>query len=446
MDSSSRFRCISSSCQAEYPLTAVVYRCQRCGSLLEVDHRRELWREKNSKEWKELWQKRRGFWQKPWYSGVWRYYEWVLPVIPPDRVVTLGEGNSPLLSAPGFSRFLGMKKEVLIKQCGTTHTGSFKDLGMTVLVSMVHHLRSSGIRIPALICASTGDTSAALSAYGAFAGIPTIVLLPKDKISVAQLVQPLSNGALVLEVESDFDGCMRLVQELVEGYGLYLANSLNSLRIEGQKTVAYEIIEQLDFTPPDYVIIPGGNLGNVSALAKGFLDLEAVGLLARRPRIVCAQAERANPLYRSYLTRFERFESLPAQPTLASAIRIGNPVSYPKAVEALKAFDGIVTSISEQALSDASHLADRSGMFTCPHTGVALASLIQLKEEGVIRPDDQVVVISTAHGLKFAEFKVGYHRKTLEGIEPRYPNQHVPVPPDAQIAWRIIEERLEPSF
>lgn len=436
------FRCITSGCGAEYPVTEVIYRCRSCGGLLEVWHPRERWKLNSANTWRELWQERRKFSKHPWNSGVWRFYEWVLPVIPYEDIVSLGEGNTPLLPAPHFSRSLGMQHPIHIKQCGTTHTGSFKDLGMTVLISMVHHLRRSGVPIPAVICASTGDTSAALAAYGAFAGIPTIVLLPRAKVSVAQLIQPICNGALVLEVESDFDGCMTLVQTLVERHGLYLANSLNSLRIEGQKTVAYEIIEQLEFEPPDYVIIPGGNLGNVSALAKGFLDLEAVGLLTRRPRIVCAQVESANPLYLSFLQGFREFTPVSAGETLASAIRIGNPVSFPKAVQALKEFDGIVTSISEQALSDAAHWADRSGMFSCPHTGVALASLIQLKEEGVITSNDRVVVISTAHGLKFSEFKVGYQSGTLTGIKPNYANRSLVVPQDPETAWKAISERL----
>src|SRR5208337_1427512 len=219
-----------------------------------------------------------------------------------------------------------------IKLCGNTHSGSFKDLGMTVLVSQVKQMIAQGAPIKAVACASTGDTSAALATYCAAAAIPSIVLLPRGKISLAQLVQPISNGALVLCLDTDFDGCMKLVQEITQDPTLYLANSMNSLRVEGQKTVGIEIIQQFDWETPDVIIIPGGNLGNVSALGKGLLMLRDLGMITTLPRLIVAQAERANPLYRSYLTNFETFEPIQAQKTLASAIQIGNPVSVEKAI------------------------------------------------------------------------------------------------------------------
>jgi len=199
------------------------------------------------------------------------------------------------------------------------------------------------------------------------------VLLPKGKISVAQLIQPVSNGSLVLYLDTDFDGCMRLVQEITKDETLYLANSMNSLRVEGQKTVGVEIAQQFDWNVPDVMVIPGGNLGNVSALGKGLLMMRDLGLITKLPRIVVAQAERANPLYRSYLNNFETFEPIQAQKTLASAIQIGNPVSIQKAIRTLKQFNGIVEQATEEELADAAALGDRTGMFNCPHTGVALA-------------------------------------------------------------------------
>ncbi len=312
--------------------------------------------------------------------------------------------------------------DLWIKQCGVSHTGSFKDLGMTVLVSVVKQMISEGRPIRAVACASTGDTSAALAAYGAAAGIPVVVLLPRGKVSTAQLVQPLANGALVLALDTDFDGCMRVVQQLTEDKKLYLANSMNSLRVEGQKTVGIEMVQQFDWEVPDWVFIPGGNLGNVSAIAKGFSEAKRMGMIDRMPRLVCCQAERANPLYRA----FERakaagraleigdFEAVVAESTLASAIQIGNPVSLPKAVKALVETDGLVLQASEAQLANASARADRTGLFSCPHTGVALACLEQLAESGVIRRDDRVVLISTAHGLKFTEFKTAYHDVSVD--------------------------------
>jgi threonine synthase len=256
-----------------------------------------------------------------------------------------------------------------------------------------------------------------------------VVILPRGKISTAQLVQPLAAGALVLAIDTDFDGCMRLVQGLAEREGVYLANSMNSLRVEGQKTVAIELAQQLGWQVPDWVVIPGGNLGNVSALGAGFELLLALGLVDRRPRICVAQAANASPLYASYRAGWADLVPVKAQTTLASAIQIGNPVSFPKAVRALRAFDGVVEAVTEAELADASALADRDGLFTCPHTGVAVAALAKLAARGEIRRDQRVVVISTASGLKFADFKVGYHEGTLAGVpEPRYRNRPVDLP------------------
>jgi threonine synthase len=288
---------------------------------------------------------------------------------------------------------------------------------------------AGGAAIRAIACASTGDTSAALAAYAAAAGIRAVVILPRGKISTAQLVQPLAMGALVLAVDTDFDGCMRLVQELADREGVYLANSMNSLRLEGQKTVAIELAQQLGWDVPDWVIIPGGNLGNVSALGAGFEMLHALGLVTKKPRICVAQAAHASPLYASYRAEWAPLAAIKAQPTLASAIQIGNPVSFAKAVRALRAFDGVVEQATEAELADASARADRHGLFTCPHTGVALAALEKLAARGEIRRGQRAVVISTASGLKFADFKVGYHEGTLAEVPaPKFRNVPVELP------------------
>jgi threonine synthase len=294
---------------------------------------------------------------------------------------------------------------------------------MTVLVSQVKQMISEGAPIKAVVCASTGDTSAALATYCAAAGIQSIVLLPRGKISPAQLIQPISNDSLVLYLDTDFDGCMTLVQEITKDPTLYLANSMNSLRVEGQKTVGIEIVQQFDWEAPEVIIIPGGNLGNVSALGKGLLMMKDLGIIKKLPRIVVAQAERANPLYRSYLRNFESFEPIQAQKTLASAIQIGNPVSFEKAVRVLKQFNGMVEQATEEELADAAALGDRTGMFNCPHTGVALAVMIKLLKAGKIDKAERVVVISTAHGLKFVEMKVRYHQRELE-----FPSRHANAP------------------
>jgi threonine synthase len=231
---------------------------------------------------------------------------------------------------------------------------------------------------------------------------------------------------------------MEIVKKITERDGIYLANSMNSLRIEGQKTVGIEIVQQFDWEVPDWIIIPGGNLGNVSALAKGLDMLLDLGLVGRRPRIVCAQAANANPLYLSYQRDFEVFEPIAARPTLASAIQIGHPVSWQKAIDALKRYDGVVEQASEQELVEAAQHADRTGLFNCPHTGVALAALRKLVARGTIRRSDRVVVISTAHGLKFVDFKLRYHRFGLEDIEPDVANP----PIDLAADYDVVRDRL----
>jgi threonine synthase len=411
-----------------YELDEVVY-TSRDGGLLHVVHDMDELRKTSGAQWKRLFEDRAHKNEWPYGSGVWGKKEWVCPVIDNENVVSMYEGHSNLFWAERYGREMGLE-ELWIKLCGNSHTGSFKDLGMTVLVSMVREMIARGRPVRAVACASTGDTSAALAAYAAAAAVPAVVFLPRGKISLAQLIQPVANGAIVFALDTDFDGCMEIVKRVAERDGIYLANSMNSLRIEGQKTVGIEIAQQFDWEVPDWLVIPGGNLGNVSALAKGLDMLLELGLVSRRPRIVLAQAERANPLYLSYQTGFRVFEPIAARPTLASAIQIGNPVSWEKAIAALKAYDGIVEQATEQELVDASAHADRTGLFNCPHTGVALAALEKLVKRGVIRKSDRVVVISTAHGLKFVDQKVAYHRMQLEGLDAELANPPIELPAD----------------
>jgi threonine synthase len=417
------FRC-SAGCAGEHPLDEVVYRCPRCGDLLEVAHdEAALAAMADGAGWRRRFDERavpragRG-------AGVWAKQEWVAPHIRPDNVVTTSEGGSTLLPATRLGRELGVA--LWVKQCGDSHSGSFKDLGMTVLVSTVKQMIADGERIPAVACASTGDTSAALAAYAALAGIPAIVLLPRGKVSIAQLVQPLCSGATVLELDTDFDGCMRIVQQLAAEEGVYLANSMNSLRLEGQKTVALEIVQQLDWQVPDWIVIPGGNLGNVSALAAGLTMMRRLGVIDRLPRVCVAQAERANPLYLAFQQGFREFTPVAAGTTLASAIQIGDPVSRGKAIRALKALDGVVEQASEAELADAAARADRTGLFTCPQTGVALAAVEKLVAAGTIAAGQRVVVVSTASALKFSEQKARYHEgRLLDVPRPRHANRPV---------------------
>jgi threonine synthase len=423
-----------------YPLTDVVY-YSRSGGLLEVQHDLAALRQRSAAEWRQLFESRwmRTTW--PYGSGVWGKKEWVCPTVADENIVSMFEGGSNLFWAERFGREIGVA-DLWIKMCGNSHTGSFKDLGMTVLVSVVRQMIADGQPIRAVACASTGDTSAALAAYGAAAGIPTIVFLPKGRVSIAQLVQPVAHGALVLSLDTDFDGCMRVVREVTAdpASGIYLANSLNSLRVEGQKTVGIEIVQQFDWEVPDWIIIPGGNLGNTFALGKGLLMLRELGLISRLPRIVTAQAANANPLYRAYRTGFTHYEPITAAPTLASAIQIGAPVSIQRAIATLQAFDGIVEQATEQELADAAARADRTGAYVCPHTGVALAALIKLVDRGVIRRSDRVVVISTAHGLKFSGFKVDYHEQTSPVVQGTFANPPRELPADVDAVRRAVAQ------
>ncbi len=435
------FQCIN-GCAEQFSLFDVIYRCPKCGDLLDVVHDVEALKDRSSAAWIRLFDERVRKNQWPYGSGVWGKKEWVIPFIQDANIVSMYEGVTNLLWADRYGKQVGVE-DLWVKQCGNSHTGSFKDLGMTVLVSVVKQMIAEGRTIHAVACASTGDTSAALAAYCAAAGIPAIVLLPRNKVSPAQLVQPLANGALVLSLDTDFDGCMKVVQEITQNNEIYLANSMNSLRIEGQKTVAIELAQQFDWEVPDWVVIPGGNLGNVSALGKGFLLMRELGLIQKLPRIAVAQAENANPLYRSFQKGFREFEPVTARKTLASAIQIGDPVSVKRAIRILERFDGVVEQASEQELADESARADRTGMFNCPHTGVALAAFKKLVDKGVIAKGSRVVVISTAHGLKFAEQKTGYHLGTLSEVRPSYQNLPIEVPADLQAVNDAIRRHVD---
>jgi threonine synthase len=430
-------------CGRRYSIYDVVYRCEDCGGLLDVEHDIDALRDRSAGEWQELFRRRTRTNEWPYGSGVWGKKEWVCPQVANDNVVSMYEGHTNCFWAERLGREVGVP-DLWVKLSGNSHTGSFKDLGMTVLISVVRQMIADGRPIRAVACASTGDTSAALAAYAAAADIPAIVFLPRGKVSTAQLVQPIAHGALVLALDTDFDGCMRIVQEVTADQRIYLANSMNSLRMEGQKTVGIEIVQQFDWQVPDWIIIPAGNLGNVSSLGKGLLMMRELGLIDRLPRIACAQSANANPLYLSFLAGFDEYQPVAAQPTLASAIQIGAPVSYERAVKTLRVFEGLVEQATEDELANAAAQADRAGLYSCPQTGVALAVLLKLIERGEIQPGQRVIVISTAHGLKFTRFKVGYHEQSLADVTARHANPPVELPADIGAVHRAIDRALGP--
>jgi threonine synthase len=409
-----------------------------------VHHDLEALRDRTAAEWKRLFDDRYKRTAWPFGSGVWGKREWVAPEVADDLIVSTDEGGTNLFWAERLGREIGMS-DLWVKQCGNAHSGSFKDLGMTVLVSVVRQaIREGTLRSRVLACASTGDTSASLAAYGAACGLHVCVLLPRGMVSTAQLVQPLAHGATVLALETDFDGCMAVVRELARRDLVYLANSMNPLRIEGQKTVAIEIVQQFDWEVPDWIVLPSGNLGNAAALYAGFKMMIDLGLTTRLPRLLVAQAENANPMYRAFVAHREVVEPMVAKKSHASAIQIGNPVSAPRAMAALHAMNGVVEQASEDELADACARADRTGLYTCPHTGVALACAFKLKERGLIGPDERTVVVSTANGLKFTEFKMGYHDRALAGVRAARTNAPMVLPADVERVAKAVASLTGP--
>lgn len=433
----SAFQCFR-GCAGSYPLTQPIYRCPSCDGLLDVVHEPRALAARSAAAWMKLFDDRYKRTAWPYGSGVWGKREWVAPEVPDDAIVSMDEGGTNLFWAERYGRSIGLD-DLWVKLCGNSHTGSFKDLGMTVLVSVVRQAIAEGLNVRAIACASTGDTSASLAAYGAAAGLPVAVLLPRGKVSTAQLVQPIASGARVLSLDTDFDGCMAIVQRLATEGVVYLANSMNALRIEGQKTVAVEIVQQFDWTVPDWVVIPSGNLGNAYALYRGFAMMKELGLVARLPRLCVAQAENANPLYLAWSAGRREVSAVKAKETLASAIQIGNPVSAPRAIRALEEMDGVVEQASEAELCDAAARADRTGMYTCPHTAVALAALEKLVAKGLVKKNERVVVVSTASGLKFTEFKVRYHERAIAGVDAAHANPPVELPADYDAVLRALD-------
>ena len=419
-------------CNRNWSPDEVRYRCDACGGLLEVRHDVAALGQTPASEWRRRFDSRgpqRAGWDG---SGIWSKREWVLPEATEDEVVTLGEGYSALTEVPGLARALGIGR-LWVKQCGVSHTGSFKDLGMSVLVTQVRRMMARGKPVRAVACASTGDTSAALAAYGAAAGIPTIILLPRSKVTTAQLVQPLAHGALVLSLDTDFDGCMRVVQALSNDTSIYLANSMNPWRLEGQKTVSLEILQQLGWEAPDWIALPGGNLGNTAAVGQGLQLAERLAGVPRHTRLLVGQVDAANPFFQSFSRNFEGRADMTAGETAATAIRIGAPVSFDRAVKSMRHCGGTVTSASEQGLAEVAALADRHGQYLCPQTAAAMAGIAQAAKDGRIGPRDNVVLVSTAHGLKFTEFKVGYHDGALAQVDGKLRNrpQNLPASLDA---------------
>jgi threonine synthase len=410
MNESHQLRCTGCSRTIAQSELARNFRCAECGDLYEAEypgwygpkHTRP-----NPSALRWLWRERRLGMEAADRSGVWRYRE-MLPILNAmENAVTLGEGNTPLYELPRAAERLRMSR-LRAKHQGMNPTGSFKDTGMTAALSAA---REQGFAWVA--CASTGNTSASMAAYAARAGMRSLVLLPEGKIAWGKLAQAMDYGALTLQLRTDFDGCVRVLAEVVERAPVYLLNSVNPYRIEGQKTPALEMAEQLEWEAPDHVIVPGGNLANSSALGKGFLEMRHLGLTARVPKISVIQAEGANPLVRA-MREFggEKLEPVKAH-TRASAIRIGNPASWRKAVRVLSQTGGWVEQVSEAEIALAKAEIGAEGIGCEPASAVTLAGLKKLVEQGKVGVDDSVVLLLTGHTLKDPDYTIRYHRGEL---------------------------------
>ena len=337
-------------------------------------------------------------------SGVWRFRE-MLPILNSENnIVSIAEGNTPLYDLQRMGERLGVVR-LSAKHQGMNPTGSFKDTGMTTALSVA---KESGAAWVA--CASTGNTSASMAAYAARAGMRSLVLLPDGEIAWGKLAQAMDYGALTLQLRADFDGCVRVLMEVVRRAPVYLLNSVNPFRLEGQKTAAFEIAEQMDWQVPDHLIVPGGNLANSSALGKGFLEMKQLGLVARTPRISVIQAEGANPLYRA-MHEFggKKLEPVEAK-TRATAIRIGNPASWKKAVRVIEETGGWVEQVSEAEIALAKAEIGAEGIGCEPASAVTLAGLKKLVAQGKVAKEDSVVLLLTGHTLKDPDYTIQYHR------------------------------------
>ncbi|MFZ0321341.1 MAG: threonine synthase [Candidatus Sulfotelmatobacter sp.] len=399
------FRCIG--CASSGSSAAQDFRCSKCGNLLEITD--QSWKSSSLSPGalKSIWRERRCSNATLDLSGVWRFRE-LLPVPDSsDHVITLREGNTPLYQIPHSSRTTGVSR-LYAKHQGMNPTGSFKDAGMTVAATFA---RQAGYRWVA--CASTGNTSASMAAYAARGGLRSLVLVPEGKISWSKLSQALDYGALTCQLRTDFDGCLRLLQELVRRAPVYQLNSINPFRLEGQKTLALELMEQLDWQPPDHVIVPGGNLGNSSAIGKALLEMLDLNLIPRLPKLSVIQAEGANALVRT-LREAGGKHLVSVQPeTRATAIRIGNPASWQKAVKVIQATGGACEEVSEIEIAQAKAEIGAEGIGCEPASAVTLAGLKKLLRHGFVKPDESVVLVLTGNLLKDPDFTMEFHRGDL---------------------------------
>ncbi len=400
-------------CRKTYPIDQVIYACESCGGLLDVTHDLDALKRTITRA---TFDSRLGTLDAPYNSGVWRYKELIAPYLRDDQIISRPEGNTNLYHVPKLAKWAGVEK-LYLKHEGENPTGSFKDRGMTGGVTQARLLGMTRVA-----CASTGNTSASLAAYAAWSGMQGIVLMQNKQIAQGKLSQSIAYGATCIRVDGDFDKNLELVKELSATADIYMLNSINPFRLEGQKSIMFEAIQQLRWNVPDWIVVPGGNLGNSSSFGKALWEMRELGLINRLPRLAIIQAEGANPLYRAYLTEFEEYHPVHAE-TIATAIKIGNPVNYPKAVRALEWTSGVVEQVTDQQTMEAKALIDAQGIGCEPASGCTLAGIKKLVEGGIIAPNETVVGLLTGHVLKDPDVTIAYHEDAIPDIHPVHPNR-----------------------
>lgn len=411
-----RQRC--ASCGQELSETDPRLRCPACQGLLEIHHAAPAVSGAALRaRFDERWGARRG----PFASGVWRFLEAVLPSATDaaDAVVTYPEGNTPLLARAAVAAWAGLPA-LLLKHEGHNPTGSFKDRGMTVAVTQA---RRVGAR--ALACASTGNTGAALAAYAGLARLPAVVIVPRGQVALGKLAQTLAYGARTLLVRGNFDQCLELASEASARLGVYLLNSVNPFRLEGQKTIVLELLQQLDWQPPDWIVLPAGNLGNTAAFGKALVEARAWGLIPTLPRLAAVQAAGAAPFVASFREGFARRHRVVEPHTVATAINIGNPASYERAARAIRDTNGVVTSVTDDEILEAKAVVDAGGAGCEPASAASVAGARQLARDGVIGAGELVVAVLTGHVLKDPDSVTRYHQPSDR--RPPRPGANPPV-------------------
>src|SRR5947199_2075043 len=383
--------CFAEGCRARFPITDVLYNCPRCGGLMEAAY--DL-KPADAAGWKCLWRERRMSNAPIDQSGVWRYREFLPFLDDYSCVVTLREGNTPLLDAPRAAEYGGLKR-LTFKHQGFNPTGSFKDNGMTCGAAQARRLGLTRVA-----CVSTGNTSASMAAYASAGGLQPVIFLPHGNISFGKLAQALEYGARTLQIEANFDQILALVRQIAERLGIYLLNSINPFRIEGQKTIMVEMMDQRDWKAPDWVVLPGGNLGNASAFGKALREMFDLGLIGRLPRLAVVQAEGAAPFYDlMHSEDRSRLRPVGHPETLATAIKIGDPVSWPKALHEITVTGGVVEKVTEQEIADAKAIIGLCGIGCEPASAATLAGLRKLTKAGIIRRGEDLVAVLTGNVL-----------------------------------------------